>query len=173
MNLYCDNAHTLIPSYLDGELSEDQAGPLRRHLLACPACREIAKGDTNLKRWFVPGEAVPVPVGFAARVARAALGADVEAADPEPVAPAISAPAPDEPRVLRFVLAVTAAAAAALILVSAAIKTHGLPAGQDMSAEPARRELPEVLRDLDRANREQVLDELNGVSADPEPGSQR
>lgn len=72
----CNDAHPLIPSYLDGELSEAQAGPLRKHLLACQTCRTGAQSDKNLKRWFVASAAVPVPRDFAARVARRAFAGD-------------------------------------------------------------------------------------------------
>jgi anti-sigma factor RsiW len=167
----CENARTLIPSYLDGELSEDQAGPLRQHLLACPACREIAKRDTNLKRWFVPGDAVPVPAGFSARVIRAAfLGAEsLGAAGAKAMA---SGEGPDsgssETRLRSFVLALTAAAAVILIVVSAALRTHGLPTGQDMSAEPAQRPLSELLRELDRKNHRAI--EQGPVEAGVEGG---
>ena len=72
MSIACQNAQSLVPSYTDGELSEEQAAPLRRHLLECLACREVAQGEQALKRWFVPAEdALAVaPQGFAARVAR-------------------------------------------------------------------------------------------------------
>ena len=54
----CIEARPLIPSYLDGELSEAQARPLRKHLLDCPECRSGAQGEKNLKRWFVQEEPV-------------------------------------------------------------------------------------------------------------------
>ena len=49
----CNDAHTLIGPYLDGELSETQAAPLRRHLLACVGCRTGVQEHKDLQRWFV------------------------------------------------------------------------------------------------------------------------
>src|SRR6185436_4437001 len=72
----CIEARPLIPSYLDSELSEAQARPLRKHLLDCPECRALAQGEKNLKRWFVEEEATAVPRDFAARVARRAFAGD-------------------------------------------------------------------------------------------------
>ncbi|TAJ16410.1 MAG: zf-HC2 domain-containing protein, partial [Planctomycetota bacterium] len=66
--LGCAAALELVPGYLDEELSEEQAAPLRRHLLACHACREHAQAERALHRWFVPSAPVAVPEGFAARV---------------------------------------------------------------------------------------------------------
>ncbi len=76
MSLNCKNTRTLIPSYLDGEVSEAQAAPLRGHLLSCPACRELAKSETALQRWFAAPAAHQATPGFSARVAQAAFHAD-------------------------------------------------------------------------------------------------
>ena len=59
----CKQQQTLIPSYLDGELSEAQAAPLRRHLLACQDCRNAAQGERSLKAWFQAEAGVTVPDG--------------------------------------------------------------------------------------------------------------
>src|SRR5258705_12108957 len=72
----CNQAQPLIPSYLDGELSEPQAAPLRRHLLDCQPCRAGAQSEKNVKRWFSATAAIAVPKGFAARVARRAFAGD-------------------------------------------------------------------------------------------------
>ena len=81
----CDDARALVPSYLDGELSEAQASPLRAHLLDCPACRGVAKEGKALRRWFEFEPApVSVPAGFAARVARRAFAGDPGLLVPEP-----------------------------------------------------------------------------------------
>src|SRR5687767_11962997 len=76
MNAVCRDASALIPSYLDGELTEAQAAPLRKHLLSCQACRGSAQSEKNLKRWFVEAETPAVPKDFAARVARRAFAGD-------------------------------------------------------------------------------------------------
>jgi predicted anti-sigma-YlaC factor YlaD len=69
MKISCEAARPLVPGYLDGELTEGQASPLRAHLLDCPACREIAKEGKSFKRWF-EFEPEPVTVPTACRVRR-------------------------------------------------------------------------------------------------------
>lgn len=130
MNLTCDTARPLVPSYVDGELSELSASPLRAHLLACPACRESAKEGRNLKRWFAaPPEAVPVPTGFAARVARRALAGDPGLLVPEP--PPIQRSRP----ILPVLLVATAAAAVLLFVLALAIQRESLPSGDGLRAQ--------------------------------------
>jgi anti-sigma factor RsiW len=41
----CHDARSLIQSYLDGELSQAQAAPLRTHLLDCQPCRAGAQDE--------------------------------------------------------------------------------------------------------------------------------
>ena len=143
----CKQNETLIPSYLDGELSEAQAAPLRRHLLACQACRTAAQGERALKAWFAAEPAVSAPDGFAARIARRAFEGDTG----EPEAPATHEPAP----ILRFVLAATAVAAGLLFALSVALRVSDLPDGDRLRADAdAPVPLEEVLRELDRVNAE-------------------
>jgi anti-sigma factor RsiW len=72
----CDRSKALVSVYVDGELSEELAGPLRRHLMECAECRASVSEAKAMASWFVPGAAIDVPEGFAARVARlAASGA--------------------------------------------------------------------------------------------------
>ena len=132
MNLTCDSARPLVPSYLDGQLSELQASPLRTHLLACPACRESAKDEKVLKRWFAcEPERVSVPTGFAARVARRALAGDPGLIVPEPP------PIAQRPRrsLLPVLLVATAVAAALLFLLALAIQRQNLPIGDGLNAD--------------------------------------
>src|SRR5262245_33215547 len=122
MKISCDDARTLVPSYLDGELAEAQASPLRGHLLDCPACREVAKQGKTLQRWFeVAPPAVTVPAGFSARVARRAFAGDPGLLVPEP--PAV------RPRksLLPFLLVASAVAAALLFVLALAIQRETLP----------------------------------------------
>ncbi|MBJ02632.1 MAG: hypothetical protein CMK00_07170 [Planctomycetes bacterium] len=155
----CDDARRLVPSYLDGELSEAQAGPLRQHLLACAACRSEAQDLTALKKWFVPSEqatqGLEVPEGFAARVTQLAF-ADGRGAPkreeqilrmPQPAAPA----AENGDGLLKFVLQVTSIAAALLIAISLAMRANTLPAGENLLAEES---LEEALERLDELNQE-------------------
>ena len=132
----CENAAALVPSYLDGELSEAQAAPLRTHLLQCPACREVAKDLKSLKRWFVEEAPPAVPPGFAARVARRAFAGDPGLEGAEALAPAAAGPGPADGRILAFTLRLTAAAAALLLGLAAAVQLHARPtSGDELEAE--------------------------------------
>jgi len=132
----CKSARPLVPSYLDGELSEAQAAPLREHLFDCLSCREAAKDSRVLLRWFQDARddvpVVTVPEGFAARVARRAFAGD----------PGLLIPAPraGEPRreLLPFVLTVTAVAAALLLAFSIVIQRQSLPAAGPLEAQDYR-----------------------------------
>ena len=146
----CTDARPLIMSYLDGELSEAQAAPLRKHLLECQPCRAGAQDQKNLKRWFQPGEPVAVPRDFAARVARRAFQGDRG----ESFVPA-ALPSPSEgKRQLRLVHALTALAAGVVICLSVAIRGLALPEGStavadDQTAPPP---LEQTLEQLDALN---------------------
>ena len=157
----CAQLTALVPGYLDGELSEEQAAPLRRHLLSCPGCRRGAADLTNLKRWTtaaVPTGEPAIPAGFAARVAQAAF--DGEPAQgvltPQPASaksdrPAARAEATETP-ILSFILGLTSLAAALLISLSFFIGVQDQPRGSNLSAEPMPDLLPDVLRELDELN---------------------
>jgi predicted anti-sigma-YlaC factor YlaD len=147
----CQNARSMIPSYLDGELSEAQAGPLRQHLLGCQPCRGSAQDLKNVKRWFAPSAGALVPRGFAARVARRAFQGDTGE-----VLTGASALRADEDRgrLLRFVLACTAAAAVVLLVLSIGVRQIGLPRSNQMKADDrAVPQLDRALEELDRLNR--------------------
>lgn len=142
----CKQHQDLIPGYLDGELSEAQAAPLRKHLLACQDCRNQAQSEKSLKAWFQAEGPVAVPDGFAARIARRAFDGDTG----EPAAPV---PAREEAPILRFVLAATSIAAAVLLVLSVALRGTTLPSSDRISADSdAPQQLEEVLRELDRVN---------------------
>lgn len=129
VKISCDAARPLVPPYLDGELSEAQASPLRAHLLDCPACRESAKGGKALARWFVAEPlAVSAPAGFAARVARRAFAGDPGLLVPEP--PAV------HPRrtLLPFLLVASAVAAAVLLVLALALQRESLPRAGGLDA---------------------------------------
>ena len=142
----CKQQQTLIPSYLDGELSEAQAAPLRQHLLACQGCRNAAQGERSLKAWFQAEAAVTVPDGFASRIARRAFEGDTGELDaPLPA----NAPTP----ILRFVLTATAVAAGLLLVLSVALRSSELPSGDRLRADSdTLQPLDQVLRELDAAN---------------------
>lgn len=133
VDLSCENARSLIPGYLDGELTEAQAAPLRKHLFACPACREVTKDEKSLKRWFsgARSETVDVPQGFAARVARRAFAGDPGLLVP---VPSRSSSAEERPSLLPFLLKLTAVAAGLLLVFAVTIQRRSLPSGDGLSA---------------------------------------
>lgn len=155
MQNQCQKSEALIPSYLDGELSEEQAAPLRKHLMECQICRDLAQDDQAMKRWFIAEEAPLVPPGFAARVARRAFAGDegiLPDSDlelrPQPAAARIEAP------VLQFVLKLTAVAAAVLFCLALAIRNESLPESDDLGAVE---DYAEVLEDLERLNHAEAV----------------
>ena len=152
----CQNSAALIPGYLDGELSEEQAAPLRRHLLECQPCREVAQDEQALKRWFQADEAPAAPPGFAARVARRAFAGDEGLlSDRDELVPQPAA-ARSEDNALQFVLRLTAVAAAVLFSLALAIRTSSLPETEDLGATES---YAEVLEDLERLNRAEAASE--------------
>ena len=152
MNTVCKSFEPLIPSYLDGELSDAQAGPLRRHVLECPACRRRVSGDKALKRWFVAEPAPAVPAGFAERVARRAFAGDTGADTGAAEAPL--ATAEGNGKLLRFVLAFTAVAAAVLLIVASSLPTIGVPISGTLEAEDdVPMKLEQVLNQLGELER--------------------
>jgi hypothetical protein len=144
--LSCADALELIPAYLDEELSEPRAAPLRRHLIECHACREQAQAERALQRWFVPEEPVAVPAGFAARVTQLAFSG-ARSADPRllerqlPAARSSAGPAPaadaapESQRLRSFVLAAVAIAAAVLLTFAVALHLRNRPSSEDLQAD--------------------------------------
>lgn len=178
----CRQSRTLIPSYLDGELSEAQAAPLRKHLLDCQACRAGAQSEKNQRRWFPAEGPVSVPRGFAARVARRAFAGDTGEADFE-IVPASPAPhgialaragrprgASDE-HLLRFVLQATAAAALLVLGLSFALRSLTLPAGTGLRAADGHGEITveQALERLERLNRTERSEASARGAAKPAP----
>jgi anti-sigma factor RsiW len=159
----CTETRPMIMSYLDGQLSEAQAAPLRKHLLECQPCRGSAQDQKNLTRWFTAaksGPAAAVPRDFAARVARRAFQGDrgtLAAEDASWRAPAAARPAQE--RHLRFVMTLTAVAAALVMILSVAIRRSMLPDGTTMQADDRN----DVVLPLDEAVKR--LDQLNARDA--------
>jgi len=160
----CQRAEGLVPTYMDGELSEAVAGELRRHLMECPACRELAKAETSLKRWFVPGRPVEPPQGFAARVARRAFAGDpgllADGGTLVPAAPPLVADAEGagRERLFRFTLHLTAAAALFVILLSIAMQRSTLPDSHRLQAEEDRT-LNQLLYERNALEEQELLEQ--------------
>lgn len=180
MTMNCDTAEPLVPIYMDGELTEARAAPLRRHLLGCPRCRSVAQAETALKGWFVDEESLEIPAGFAARVARRASAGDTGAPDlardPNPPAgrrstgtgPTGIRPtgARIEAPLLQFVLQVTAVAAILLIALSIGLHRQQVPEIDSLRADDAGT-IQDVLDELDELNHAD-LDPAEGGDAQPE-----
>ena len=152
MTMLCRDALPLVPAYLDGEVSEAQAAPLRKHLLSCHSCRNAAQEGKSLARWFVADEsasAVLVPDGFAARVARRAFAGDTGEHWPS----AQGARVEQEGALLRFVVHFAAAAAAVMLIVALSIRAEELPRGGQLRADDRVAPAVEVIVE--------ALDELN------------
>jgi len=160
----CTDARPLIMSYLDGELSEAQAAPLRKHLLECQPCRGSAQDQKNVRRWFQAADPVVIPKDFAARVARRAFQGDrgevlVASAAQHELTPPTLAPArahdgrsSKEGQTLRFVLTLTAIAAALVFCVAVAVRGLELPSGDQMKAGEPKQPLEKTIDELHRLN---------------------
>lgn len=165
----CQNARSMIPSYLDGELTQAQAGPLRQHLLDCQVCRASAQDLKNVQRWFLQPAPVAVPAGFAARVARRAFLGDTGSLADGGEFPAARGDE-ERGRMLRFVLACTAAAAVVLLLLSIGVRQLALPHSDRMIADDrAPLRLDKALEELDRLNRAEKSAHETGPSGAKKP----
>jgi len=151
----CEKAKTLVPGYLDGELSEGQASPLRQHLMECSGCRVVVQDEKGLKDWFVQDAAPSVPEGFAARVARRAMAGDTGERD---VLTPASPPEAKSDNVVNFVMQLTAMAATLLIALSIGIGGLRLPQGEELQAEEGS-SLQEAFEELDELNRADEAEE--------------
>ena len=136
MKFSCQHARPLVPSYVDGELSEEQSHPLREHLLDCRDCREVTKDAKSFQRWFVDDAPEGlVPDGFAARIARRAF-----AGDPGVLMPAAPQAIEEQTEtkagtLLPFLLKASTVAAGLLLGLAIAIQKRGLPESDDLRAE--------------------------------------
>ena len=163
----CEAVRPLIVGYLDDELSESQAAPVRQHLLDCSGCRNEMQSQTAHKSWFVPTEPIAVPDGFATRVSRRAFAGDK----------GLLVPAPrqeiqrGEARILQFVIQMTAVAAAILLILALGMKFNAHPEGSELRADSA--DLREALEVMERLNREEQFqlpkDTLPGASQPEAP----
>jgi len=162
MTLRCNDARPLVPSYVDGELSEAQAGPLREHLLDCMDCRGSAQDLKSLSRWFASDVEDPnalVPSGFSARVARRAFAGDTG----EPRHPALSTGRESDP--VGFVRELTALAAAVLVALAVGFRMQQVPAGERLRADE-RLTLQEIQERFDALNDTEAEAEGAAVEAE-------
>ncbi|WP_312634848.1 zf-HC2 domain-containing protein [Oscillibacter sp.] len=61
----CEQYAPLLDSFVDGELSEQEAGTVREHLAACPACAAYVSDAFAIRAAFGDVEETEVPAGFA------------------------------------------------------------------------------------------------------------
>ena len=158
----CQDARASIQAYLDGELNEERAGPLRKHLLDCQPCRASAQSEKNLKRWFAKAKtpaANLIPRDFAARVARRAFAGDPGERFTEPRTilvgsggSTMTAGSRTDERNLRFVLSLTAAAAVLLVVLSVAIRGLTLPAKLEACSPSRQTNIEDARKQLDALN---------------------
>jgi hypothetical protein len=155
-----------VPPYLDGELSEAQAAPLREHLLGCQACRGSAQGLKGLKRWFVPAEDAGelVPAGFAARVARRAFAGDTGERPEAPLPGKALQPVEGGERG-GYIRELTGLAAAALVALTIGLRMQEVPSGESLKADEMM-PFAEVQGHLDRLN-DQGDGELDALADEP------
>ncbi len=151
----CKDCEPLIPGYVDQELSEAQSGPLRQHLMDCPACRKALAGQKSLERWFASpaAEEAEVPAGFAQRVARRAFAGDRGQVESEGLRdlvlqPAMAVEGPEAP-IYSFTMWATAAAAAVLLVVSGMLFQLQVGDGPNISADNGGPTKEDMLQDLD------------------------
>lgn len=148
----CKNALPLIGAYTDGELSEAQAGPLRKHLMSCHTCRNSAQSNKVSRRWFQQPEDARgedlVPAGFAARVAQLAFAGEtgehapeslghleLTPSSPTPVAAGPRSTASPSRSQLGFMIEMTGIAAAVLVALTVAFRMREMPSGEPLRAE--------------------------------------
>lgn len=166
----CKDCLPLIPSYVDEELSEPQAAPLRQHLMDCRMCRRALSAEKSFKRWFEiePELDVAVPAGFAERVARRAFAGDLGSEDSFESSREVAAssePIPEqETPIFQFVLRSTAIAAGLLLVVSVLIFSTRVPDGTNVHGKSGL----DSLEELDRRSDERQDPAISpGVEVDP------
>lgn len=141
----CERSHALMTRYVDGELEEALAAPLRRHLLECNGCRGLAVETKNLRAWMEPRPAPAIPTGFAARVAERAFSGAEPVVTLRPVGGSESS----IPHLQAFVLAATAVAAGVLFFLALGLGFANRPGGESLEAAPYTEAL-ELLEELER-----------------------
>lgn len=166
MEFTCRDAVGLVPSYMDGELSEPRAALLRKHLMDCPACRSAVQEGKALSRWFPRPERqeLAAPAGFAARVSRLAfadvaanrLSDSAAAEDAVGIDVAGEAATAEGGRLLQFVLTLTAAAAGLMLLATVALREVDRPGSGRLDALNPPPSVDAVLLRLEELNRREA-----------------
>ncbi len=159
----CNETRGLLPRYLDNELDEAQAAPLRAHLLSCPGCRAVVQDGKALQGWFVPSAPVSVPDGFAARVARRAVAGDAGSGGRGLLVPVVADSSAREEvgrsRLDSFLLTSVAVAALLLLALSIGLRRLDMPDSSGLSADDSSKSSAiEALKDLNEDEDEAEAD---------------
>ena len=156
-NISCEEVQDLVFAFVDGEAAE-RAPAIRRHLIDCASCRAVVQEANALRGWFEPTDEVPVPAGFADRVAGLAFGgAEARTGDVlVPFAPAgDDAARAERGRLVDFAVMLTAVAAAALIVVTLLLATDGRGGVDADASMQADMSLEDRLEELERRHAEE------------------
>lgn len=158
--MHCDDALKLVDRYVDEELGEGQAAPLRRHLIDCSSCRLAAQEAEALKSWFVDPEALvgpaEAPEGFADRMTELAFGARTQKG-PRSLHPALAGAGATDSSVQQmsgYVLNLVAAAAVVLLMLAFGINRRSLPEVERLNADSSS--MTESLHALDALNEQEA-----------------
>jgi len=162
--IQCDVVLALVPTFVDGEVTDSVGGTVRRHLMDCSACRNAVQEEQTLRQWFVASPEVEVPKGFAAHVARRAFAGDL-GLEPS-LAPVAASPELPTGRVLAFSRALVAVAAGGLVAISLVLAGGGRPEVADLDAGKG---LQEALLELEQENQRLQLEREESAST-PEEG---
>ena len=73
---YCEEFAALLDSYVDGELSGEEAARMQAHLETCPGCRRYVDDALAIRAAFPEVEETEVPEGFAEGVMAAVREAE-------------------------------------------------------------------------------------------------
>lgn len=176
----CERVLALVPNFVDDEVSGDVAASVRGHLIDCASCRVAVQEATALRQWFEPvaeeSADVEVPAGFAARVTELAF-AGAESAESETeesarihtieparerhvprlvTSGAAAAASDDSPeRNLTFAMALTAVAAAILMVFTLLIASGGNGSPEeDLTADEPLRERIQRLNEMQESEGE-------------------
>ena len=78
----CKAIRPLLQRFSDGELSSEEANPVRAHLMDCLDCRSIVGEVYSLRKFFHDDSPVNIPEGFSSKVAaKAFLASSIQRED--------------------------------------------------------------------------------------------
>ena len=87
---YCEEYAALLDSFVDGELSCEEAARVRAHLKVCGGCRSYVDAALTMRDAFPDGEDADVPEDFAVRVMAAIQAESASRTEAAPRTEAVS-----------------------------------------------------------------------------------